>query len=350
MVIGVLKSVLKLSKILCFDKGLIVDLFILTNNPKRASFRQRIEVYLDILRDNGIECEVARFPPGSLARRKLFKQTANFDGVFLHKKRLNFLDAFWLRRYARKIIYDFDDAIMYSDKRPDRPSRKRQNSFQRTVKLADMVIADNSYLANHARNFNRNVEVLTTGLNVSNYKQTVSPPDDGKIRLVWIGSSVTLKYLTEIKPALEKIGSRFDNVVLRIVCDEFFDLENIEVEKRPWSLETQAVDLAQSHIGLAPLPNDRFARGKAGGFKILQYAAAGLPVIVSRGVKALCVREGINGFLACDCADWVDKISRLLNDSQLRNRMGRAARADVQQFDLKVLGEKLVSLIKKCAE
>lgn len=348
MVIGVLKPVLKLSKILCFDKGLIVDLFILTNNPARASFRQRIGVYLDILRDNDIECEVARFPPGSLARRKLFKQTANFDGVFLHKKRLNFLDAFWLRRYARKIIYDFDDAIMYSDKHPERPSRKRQNSFQRTVKLADMVIADNSYLASHARNFNRNVEVLTTGLNVSDYKQNVNQPDDGKLRLVWIGSKSTLPYLEQIKPALEEIGSRFDNVILRIICDDFFDLQNMEVEKHHWSLEKQAIDLAQSNIGLAPLPDNNFTQSRFC-FKILQYAAVGLPVIASPvGANTEHIQEGTNGFLACDCADWVDKISRLLNDSQLRNRMGQAGRVEVRQFDLKVLGEKLVDLVKGC--
>jgi len=325
-----------------------MNLLVLTNNPARASFRQRIEVYLDILRDNGIDCEVARFPSGSLARRKLFRQAANFDGVFLHKKRLNFIDAFWLRRYAKKIIYDFDDAIMYSDKRPEKPSRKRQNSFQRTVKLADMVIADNSYLAGHARNFNRNVEVLTTGLNVGNYKQNVSPPDDGKIRLVWIGSKSTLPYLAEIKPALEEIGSRFENVILRIICDDFFGLQNMEVEKHRWSLETQAVDLAQSHIGLAPLPDNKFTQSRFC-FKIFQYAAAGLPVIASPvGANTEHIREGTNGFLAGDCSDWVDKISRLLNDSKLRMQMGRVAKVDVRQFDLKVLGEKLVDLVQGC--
>jgi glycosyltransferase involved in cell wall biosynthesis len=330
------------------EKGREMNLLVLTNNPARASFRQRIEVYLDILRDNSIDCEVARFPSGSLARRKLFRQAANFDGVFLHKKRLNFLDAFWLRRYAKKIIYDFDDAIMYSDKRPEKPSRKRQNSFQRTVKLADMVIADNSYLAGHARNFNRNVEVLTTGLNVSNYKQNVSPPDDGKIRLAWIGSKSTLPYLAEIKPALEEIGSRFENIILRIICDDFFSLQNMEVEKHRWSLETQAVDLAQSHIGLAPLPDNKFTQSRFC-FKIFQYAAVGLPVIASPvGANTEHIREGTNGFLAGDCSDWIDKISRLLNDSKLRKQMGRVAKADVRQFDLKVLGEKLVDLVQGC--
>ncbi|HUS73235.1 MAG TPA: glycosyltransferase family 4 protein [Sedimentisphaerales bacterium] len=325
-----------------------MNILILTNNPTRASFRQRIAVYLEVLRDNGIECEVARFPPGSLARWKLLKRSADFDGVFLHKKRLNLLDAFWLRRYAQKVIYDFDDAIMYSDKHPGRPSRKRQKSFQRTVELADMVIADNSYLAEHARKYNPSVEVLPTGLDTCAYKLKAGPENNDKTRLVWIGSKSTLPYLAEIKPALEEIGSRFDDVVLRIVCDDFFDLENMQVEKRRWSLENQAVDLATSHIGLAPLPDNKFTQSRFC-FKILQYAAAGLPVIASPiGANTEYVREGSNGFLAGDSSEWIDKISRLLSDSQLRKQMGQAGRADVQRFDLKVQGEQLLNLINGC--
>ena len=213
-----------------------------------------------------------------------------------------------------------------------------------------MVIAANPYLANHARNFNKNIEVLTTALNVSNYKQNVSPPDDGKIRLVWIGSKSTLPYLAQIKPALEEIGSRFDNVILRIICDDFFDLQNMEVEKRHWALETQAVDLATSHIGLAPLPDNHFTKGKCG-FKILQYAAAGLPVVASPvGSNAEYVQEGVNGFLASDCSEWVDKMSRLLTDSQLRKQIGQAGREDVKQFDLHVIGKQLCRLIREFLE
>jgi len=325
-----------------------MNLLVLSNNPKRASFRQRIGVYLDTLRKNGMDCEVEKLPSGELARWKLFKRVTDFDGVFLHKKTLNPLDAVFLRRYAKKIIYDFDDAIMYSDKHPDRPSGKRQRAFRRTVKLADMVIADNSYLAVHARNHNTNVAVLTTGLDVDEYRQDTAPPDDGKLRLVWIGSQSTLNYLAQIKPALEQIGSRFDNVVLRIICDDFFDLQNMETEKRRWALETQAVDLAQSHIGLAPLPDNKFTQSRFC-FKILQYAAAGLPVIASPvGANAEYIREGTNGFHAADCSEWIDKISTLLNDSRLRKRLGRTGRAQVQQYDLKIVGKQLAELIMKC--
>ena len=327
-----------------------MNILIISSNPQRASFRLRIGVNLDILRTNGILCEVARFPHSYLARRKLFQQAAEFDGVLLHKKTLNPFDALWLRSRAKKIIYDFDDAIMYSDKHPGRTSYKRQNSFRRTVKLADMVIADTQYLAEHARDFNKNVEVLPTGLDISAYEVETNWRSDDKIRLVWIGNQSTLKYLAGLTPALEQIGADFDNVVLRIVCDAFFDLKNMQVEKRRWSLKTQAVDLVTSHIGLAPMPDNRFTQSRFC-FKILQYAAAGLPTIASPvGANTQYVREGCNGFLASDSADWIDKISRLENDSQLRNQLGQAGKADVQQFDLKVLGKQLANLIKRCLE
>ncbi|MFQ5772822.1 MAG: hypothetical protein ACE5HX_19960, partial [bacterium] len=168
-----------------------MNLLIISNNPNRASFRQRIGIYLDTLRTNGINSEVAQLPSSYLARRKLFQRAADFDGVFLHKKGLNFFDAFWLRRYSKKIIYDFDDAIMYNPKTPERDSSSHFRPFRRTAKLADMIIAGNSYLAQHARKFNPNVEILPTGLDTSAYNVETGPKNDAKIRLVWIGSHST---------------------------------------------------------------------------------------------------------------------------------------------------------------
>ena len=324
-----------------------MDLLIVTNNPERASFRQRIGAYLNFFHDNGINCEVAKLPAGSLARRKLFKQATDFDGLFLHKKRLNSLDAFWVSRYARKVIYDFDDAIMYSDKHTDRPSHKRQKSFKRTVRLADMVIAGNSYLAEHVRKSNTSVNVLPTGLDTHTYKPKADLKNNN-LHLVWIGSESTLGYLAELKPALEEIGSRFDNVVLRIICDVFFDLNNLEVEKCLWSLKKEVIDLVTSDIGLAPLPDNRFTRGKCG-FKILQYAAAGLPVVASPvGANAEYVQDGAMGFLVTDTRQWVDRITELIENPNLRKRMGREGLAYAEKFDMTVIGKQLVKLIKGC--
>jgi glycosyltransferase involved in cell wall biosynthesis len=323
-------------------------LFVLTNNPERASFRQRIQIYFDILRANGIDYRVAKLPAGFLARKKLFKRAEDFDGVFLHKKGLNFRDAMLLRRNSKKIIYDFDDAIMYSPNRPGRNSPSHLNSFRRSAKLADVIIAGNSYLAEHAQRFNNNVKILPTGLDTKLYSVRTKRSDDGKIRLVWIGSRSTLQYLAEIKPALEQIGLRYGSVVLRIICDTFFNLKNMEVEKRRWSLEKQVEDLTTSHIGLAPLPDNRFTRGKCG-FKILQYQAANLPVIASPvGVNSEYVHNGIMGFHASSIKEWIDRISELIDNVELRKRMSGAGSVQAQRFDIGVIGEQLSSMIKEC--
>ena len=326
----------------------MMTLLIISNNPDRSSFRQRIEIYLPALCDAGIDCEVAKLPAREFARFRLFKRAKNFDGVFLQKKCLNFLDAVWLRKYSKKIIYDLDDAIMYSPNHPVTDKTSHFRLFRRTVKLADMIIAGNQNLAEHVKKFNNNVKVLPTGLDTKDYDLSIEPINDGKIRLVWIGSKSTLKYLKEITPALEEVGAKFDNVVLRIICDYFFDLKNMQVEKIHWSLENQVKDLATADIALAPLPNNRFTRCKCG-FKILQYQAAHLPLITSPvGANSTFVRNGDTGLLAANVSQWADKITRLIENPDLRKQMADAAKTHVEQFDSDLIGKKLSELISGC--
>ncbi len=325
-----------------------MNLLVLTNNRHRASFRQRVEVYLDILRNNNIDCEIAVLPAGLLARRKLFKSARNFDGVFLHKKKLNPLNAFWLRRYCKKIIYNFDDAVMYDEKNPSRNDWLRHIAFRRTVRLADMVIVGSSYLARHACKFNSNVEILPLGIKVSDYNVTAPAKTDDKIRLVWIGSANTLKYLEEITPAIEVVGSRFSNVVLRIIGDKFLRLPNMPVEKHLWSEQTKALDLVTSDIGLAPLPDNRFTQGKCS-FKVLEYSASGLPVVASPvGTNRENIREDITGFLPANIDQWIEKITTLVKNPQLRQTMGLQGRQYAQKFDVSVIGKRLCGIISKC--
>ena len=325
-----------------------MNLLVISENPNRSSFRERIALYLDALTESGIQCRVEALPRAASARRKLFKSAREFDGVLIHKKGLNLFDVFWLRRYGRKVIYNFDDAIMYNSKKPDRFSPAHFIKFRTMAKLADLVITGNSYLADHARKYNSNVVVWLHGLKVADYACCPDRPMDGKIRLVWIGSKSTLGYLKQIKPALEEIGSRFDNAVLRIICDEFFDLENMQVEKRLWSAQTRVVDLAQADIGLAPLPDDRFTRGKCT-FKILEYAATGLPAIASPvGAHSDYIVHNVNGFLAKDNAQWVGCMAALIQDADLRKTMGAAARERVADFDLAVVEKRLCDVIKNC--
>lgn len=324
-----------------------MKLLIITHNTDRSSFKERIAVYLDTLRDNGINCTTEILPSGFLARRNLFKSSREFDGVFLHKKKLSLPDAFFLRRYYRKLIYNFDDAVMYDQKNPSRNSLLRLMAFRRTVRMADMVLVGSSYLAEHALKFSSNVEILPLGLRVNLYNITVPPKTDGKIRLVWIGSESNVKYLEQIKPVIEEVGSRFPNVVLRIIGDKFFDMPNVPVEKLKWSEQIRGLGLVESDIGLAPLPDDRFTRGKCS-FKVLEYAAAGLPVVASPiGTNKDHIREGVTGFLAENHDKWLEKISLLVGAPQLRTSMGMQGRQFAQQFDVAVIGKRLADIIKK---
>jgi len=319
-------------------------LLIISNNFKRASFRQRISIYLDKLKEAGIACDIFELTSNESSRIKLFKKAADYDAVFLQKKCLNIFDSLMLRHYSRKIIYDFDDAIMYSASEPQYRSFSHFMPFKHTAKIADCILAGNVYLAEHAGRFNKNVYILPTALNTKEYnlEKTIT---DGKVRLVWIGSKTTLKYLAELKEVFERIGKRYKNAVLRIIGDDFFELENMEVEKCPWSLETQGLDLINSDIGIAPLVDNRFTRGKCG-FKILQYQAASLPVIASPvGVNQDFVTNFVTGFCPKNHDQWFDNISRLIDDSALRKKMGLAGKQFAKDYDIEIIGHRLCSLV-----
>ncbi len=212
-----------------------MQLLVLTNNPDRASFRQRVSVYRDILADRGVQTEVAGAPRGFFRASRLFRRARHFDAVFIHKKKFNLLDAFALRRHSRRIIYSFDDAVMLDHTRPESDSRAHYVPFRRIVRLADMVIAGSNYLAERARPFNANVHVLPIGLDTRDYGIEDAPPRDGSIRLVWVGSRSTLGYLRSIDPVLDRLAARFAHVTLRVIGDEFPRTGRMPVETIPWS-------------------------------------------------------------------------------------------------------------------
>jgi len=325
-----------------------MHLLVITTNPDRASFRSRIGMYLDLLRSKGIQTTVARLSNSVSERRALLMSARCSDAVLLQRTLLTAWDGYWLRRCGRIVIYDFDDAIMYSNRQPGRSPRRRLRSFGRAAALSSLVLAGNEYLADHARRYAANVRVLPTGLDLNPYRVTIPRAEDGRVRLVWIGSRSTLKYLREITPALEELGTRIPNLVLRIVCDEFLDLPSLKVEKHRWSRETEARDLMTSDIGLAPLPDDPFTRGKCG-FKILQYRAAGLPVVASPvGVNAQYVQQDVTGFLARDLPQWVDRLRALVENPELRTTLGRYGQREVERFDVSVIGEQFCRLITEC--
>lgn len=323
-----------------------MKLLIISNNITRSSFRLRVGDYLDFLDKEGIRCNIQQLPRKTLDRWKLFKTSGQYDAVLMQRKCLNFWDAAVLSRFCPKMIFDYDDAIMYSATKPNSKLTNHFRLFKRTAKIMDVMIAGNEYLAGYARRHCKQVHILPTGLDTKAYQVKDLRKKQDEIRLVWIGSQSTLKYLAELRPVLEQIGKTQKNVVLRIVADKFFDLEHMRVQKHVWSLDKEVSDLVECDIGLSPLPDNHFTRGKCG-FKILQYFAAGLPVIASPvGVNEKFIQESNAGLCASNISEWKDAIEKMVKSIAVYRQLGQNGKNYVQAYDRSVISKELCSIIK----
>lgn len=289
------------------------------------SSRYRILQYIPYLQEMGHDCTVLRIPPRFHTRFFAFRKMSNFALVVLQKKLLNPLEFWFLRRYSKSLIYDFDDAIMYRDSQHINPtSRQRLQRFNRTVHNADWVIAGNQYLREkvpHGR-----VSIIPTPIDMQRYHAKIYRNEEKVVTLGWIGSKSTLAYLLDLKGVLEEIGRNFINVQLKIVCDTFFDCRHLHVIKKPWRYEEEIEDLHSFDIGLMPLSDDPWSRGKCA-FKLLQYLAVGVPVVASPvGMNSEIVHNHRNGFLALNEHDWLEWLKLLIQDPDLRRRLGREGR------------------------
>jgi len=320
-------------------------LLILTSRPDGPAFRQRIGAYLGALAERGVTCEVATPVRCPINRAAQLSAARKFDGVLIQKKMLTGWDAFFLRRTGRPVIYDFDDAVRYKASAPDTPNRSRITKFARTIALATRVIAGSEVLAAVARDAGATaVDVVPTGLDVGHYKPA-SGGAPGRLKLVWIGARSTLKQLQRLTAALEAVGREVPGVSLRIIADAELTLDSLDVENLPWSPATEADLLAECDAGIAPLPDTPFTRGKCG-FKVLQYMASSLPVITSPvGVNADYVVDGESGFHAESSDQWVEAARRLLDDVDLRRRMGAVGRHRVEPFDFTAIAPRFCDVV-----
>ncbi len=239
-----------------------------------------------------------------------------------------------LRQAARVLAFDFDDAIFLRDSfaRRGTDSERRRRGFARMVQAADIVVAGNGFLRHQALEWTtaERVRLVPTCLNLERY--SCAPHAAGKkTELVWIGSSSTLRGLERIGKWLDKVGKAVPGLTLKVICDRSLELGHLPVSFCPWSGETEAQELAGADIGISWLPPDAWSQGKCG-LKVLQYMAAGLPVVANPvGVQADLVRHGETGFLVETADDWVEAVRQLAADPQLRRCMGARARTIVAE-------------------
>jgi len=320
----------------------------------QPSFRHRMQSLVPALESTGCIVRTERFPAGRYGlrtweRRSLLRWA---DVVVLHQIKLSGPEARLFAALSRARIFDVDDAIYVRKPRrlgdPVNASIWRRRKFAATCRIADVVAAGNDVLAGVARRSAREVAVLPTSIDTSAYPR--SAPPGGAPAIVWIGSPENLIYLEMIRPALARLAARHPGLRLRIICSHFPEWPEIAMERIAWNSRTEAAALAAGHIGVMPLTDDEWARGKCA-FKLLQYMAAALPCVASPvGANTEAVIDGVTGYHARDDREWEQALERLIVSPGLRASMGAAGLARVEErFSMRAYRANYLALLSRLA-
>lgn len=340
-----------------------------------ASNRYRVEQYLPFLKSEGIGYALRPFWSATAYRqlyerkhyfRKLyffFLGTMNrisdifrisrYDIVFIQRQAYPIGGLFFERilfLLRKPFIFDFDDAIFL-------PASSSQNSFIekfrrpeevcKLIKMSNHVIAGNYYLAEFAAQYNKNVSVIPTSIDTDKYYPISSDLPIKKIVIGWIGSVTTAEFIFILRDAFTELSKR-KNIVFKVVggnlnCAQIPDIINI-----PWSMDEEIKHLKTFDIGIMPMPDNEWTRGKCG-FKAILYMGMGIPCVCSPvGVNKEIIKDGINGFLADKPEEWIDRLSLLIDNAELRRKIGLAGRKTIEEkFSVRMNAPKMLEIFKQ---
>ncbi len=326
------------------------------------SQRYRLEQWEPLLRERGVEITYAPFEdeelhslvykPGNLAK-KMRLVSRGFARRLSHVNKARNYDLVYIMREAALLgppvferlihqqrtpmVFDFDDAIFVSYRSPSNGylSYLKFASKTKTIcRLASHVMVGNPYLAEYARQVNDNVTVIPTTIDTDRYQLLPRGPRNeshsGPPVIGWTGSHSTVPHLDTLREALKELAQT-EKFQLRVIGTPVYECPPLDVEVRMWHAETEVTDLDGVDIGIMPLPEDKWSKGKCG-LKALQFMALGIPVICSPvGVNSQIIQDGVNGLLAASKAEWIEKLTRLLRSPELRQRLGEAGRATLRE-------------------
>ena len=307
----------------------------LTEGPNHVCFRYRIEAFAPALAARGWTLESLPLDPATFPRSSQLRRAAEADVVILQRKLLPMWQLRILRKTSRLLIYDFDDALFCRDSyaRKKSASWARLAHFWATIYAADLVTAGNSYLQEQASVYidPQRVRLMPTCVDPDLYPVAVHRRQHDQVKLVWIGQDSTLPGLTHAQPMLAAAAATLPGVELRVICNQFPELSGVRVVPRQWSAVTEANEIADADIGISWLPDDPWSLGKCG-LKVLQYMAAGLPVVANPiGMNREMVVPRETGLWASTPEQWSAAIRRLAAEPDLRRAMGVAARRRVEE-------------------
>ncbi|WP_462280495.1 glycosyltransferase family 4 protein [Salinivirga cyanobacteriivorans] len=277
-----------------------------------------------------------------------------YNAVFIYREAFMLGRTRFERKIKRKgvpIIFDFDDAIWLndvSDANKELKWLKRPEKTGEICAFSTLVIAGNQYLANYAKQFNDNVEIIPTTIDTSYHQPQEKKSEQNYVRIGWTGSSTTLKHFRLLIPVLEKLQKAYNGQLkIRVIADAGIDDERIEVENVPWSAHDEVARLNEIDVGIMPLPDDEWSRGKCG-FKGLQYMSVGIPAVMSPvGVNTEIIEHGVNGYLAANDQEWAHTLKQLIDNAVLRKEIGAAGRATiVNRYSIDANKEKYLRLFE----
>jgi len=329
-----------------------VKIIFLTASFKTPSTRYRVLQNLAAWRELGLEVEAVPLPRDNRKRLKLLFRLPGYDVVVLQKRLLHRHTLFLLRRFCRRLVYDFDDAVMFSDSnRGEFFSPRKQARFNAVARAADLMVAGNDYLAREALKARaRKVAVVPTGVDCERFRPRPERRPATPLTLGWIGSKANLVYLETLVEPLNRLYAKRRDFSLKVVCDAFPQGFGCPVEKIAWSAENEVAQLQSFDVGLMPLVEDPWTKGKCA-FKLLQYMACGLTAVASESeVTRKIISDGENGFLVSDPAALAAVIDRLLDEPEKLATIGNAARGSLfGRYDGITVAARYAGLFKELA-
>jgi glycosyltransferase involved in cell wall biosynthesis len=339
--------------------------------------RYRMEQWEPLLRKLGVEITYAPFESeelhsllyksGNMGRKlslvaegisrrySMMKSVRDYDVVYVFREAALLGPPFferWIHRAGVPMVFDFDDAVFVSYRSPTNGYLSYLKFASKTRAICRMsahVMAGNPYLAEYARQVNANVTVVPTTIDTEKYTVIERTGDSEVPTIGWTGSFSTVQHLDTLRSALQKLAKQ-TKFRLRVIGTPTYTLDGVETEAMSWVAATELQDLREIDIGVMPLPDDSWSKGKCG-LKALQFMALGIPTVCSPvGVNKEIIQDGENGFIAGSEDEWIEKLGRLLHSAELRSQLGQAGRKTVEtKYSANVQAPRVFELLRSVA-
>ncbi len=330
-------------------------LFLPMGDRKLASSRYRLYQYVDHAADYGVQPRVLDWASvrGRAARLRTAAQTLiaapRADVVFIQKR--HDAAALYAARLARRVVFDFDDAIWLpppNDRRDPAKIPRLLDQLHAVLRRSDLIIAGNETLHAYAAQFTSHVTIVPTVVDLDQYTLAPNVTRD-VVTLGWVGSHATIMYLDRLDEVFTSLAERYPGRVrLKVVSDVPYHHATLPVENVAWSLRDEVEQLRDIDVGLMPLRDSEWERGKCG-FKLLQYMALGIAAVGAPvGVNTTILQHEVNGLLAGSADQWLTALVRLIDDRALRQTLGAAGRQTIERsYSLQAVGPRFFELLRR---